>query len=751
MLQRASPYSSELLSHATASCAKLSCDSLISPPTAFILTLICHLLRIRTCTSQATASALSFQSLNLFDFILVHLINTTPLLTSITNTTEASDTMSFIRNVLSGWGINSQKRSAPEPAGQEPRSKRVHLELNDNSQVFDPSYQTAPLNQNHGANDFQPHSNFNFTDNFHAANDGTPLNFQAENFDFTDGTAPINFEAQSHFDFTNDSQTTTNGPSFHPSRQLVPVVSRSEASNFLAQPGFNFSNNPYAAPVNTVANTEVFQDAQESTSAGAEFAASHDDFHAPQDFGAHQQCPHEVADEFITAEDQDGNPLYQEWEAPQGAYEPAEQDPDLYTDEELNDLLGNTDQQQSNVAVADQQMGTGMAEGNVQEWDEFNSAAQQHNEAEAEDQQMDAEVSEDKVQEWDELGSSPSHSEADGEESDDNQMEDPVDLTKVTHQYDPMPQQMEYEQYGSPQQQHRFHQNAMTQEQFLNGGAFPQVHEGNQQDAIQIEDDGEFQGHASAQTTDQDKSEGNEQSAEDDDDAHSDLFASTFGNKAAAQSVIDISDDDDDEEGRVEGEANATARQTRRLSTPPLPIPEAPSIHAPKPAPPAKKERNRLRPGANIYNDVTKLLKVAYKRHEQAFTHLSKIPNHSLPAYPWPSRRYWIAVQLENKTPDKVRSEKDYIWMKGNRFTTVRTVRETYLTTTFSAAEGLEIWLAGGEAVELEDVMEELDYFGDRFVVFRAVRVEVMRAKGVVKAESLVKGIADPVVEIAID
>lgn len=662
--------------------------------------------------------------------------------------------MSFIRNVLSGWGINSQKRSAPEPTDQEPQNKRVHLELNDDSQVFDPSYQTAPLNQNHGADSFQPHSdfNFNFTDKFHAANDGTPLNFQAQqNLDFTDGTAPINFEAQQHFDFANDPQTTTNGPSFNLSRQLVPVVSRSEATNFLAQPNFNFSNNPYATPTNTVADTEIFQNAQENMPASADFAASQDGFRVAQSFGAQQQYPQKVADEFITAEDQDGNPLYQEWEAPQGAYEPAEQDLDLYTDEELSDLLGNTGQQQSNVAVADQQIGTGMAEGNVQEWDEFNSAAQQHNDAEAEDQQMDAEASEDKVQEWDELGSSPSHSEADEEESDDNQMEDPVDLTNVTHQYDPMPQQMEYEQYGSPQQQ-RFPQDAMTQEQFLNGGALPHVHEGNQQDAMQIEDDGEFQGHASAQNTDQDKSEGNEQSAgDDDDDAHSDLFASTFGNKAAAQSVIDISDDEDEGEGQGGVDDNTPSRQARRLSTPPLPIPEAPSIHAPKPAPPAKKERNRLRPGANIYNDVTKLLKVAYKRHEQAFTHLSKIPNHSLPAYPWPSRRYWIAVQLENKTPDKVRSEKDYIWMKGNRFTTVRTVRETYLTTTFSAAEGLEIWLAGGEAVELEDVMEELDYFGDRFVVFRAVRVEVMRAKGVVKAESLVKGIADPPVEIAID
>lgn len=674
--------------------------------------------------------------------------NTALLLTHINNTTEASDTMSFIRNALSGLGFNTQKRSAPDPTGQEPQNKRVHLELDNNGQVLHPSHQTVPLNQTPEVGNFEPQSNFNFTDNFHAANDGTPVNFAAQqNLGFTDGTAPINFEAQPHFDYTNDPHTTTNGPSFNPSRQLVPVISRSEAANFLAQPSFNFSNNPSAAPTNTVADTEIFQDAQENVSTGAGLAASHDGFRVPQGFGAQQQYSQGAADGFLTAEDQDGNPLYQDWEAPQGAYGQAGQDPDLFTDEELNGIFDNTDQQQSNAPVADQQMGTGMAKGKVQEWDEFNSTDQQHNGAELADQQADADMSEDKVQEWDELGSSPSHSEADEEEPDDDQMEDPVDLTNVAHQYDPQPQQMEYEQYGS-QQQH-FYQSDMAQEQFLNGGGFSQAHGSNQQDAIQIEDDGEYQGHASVQNTDEDKSEGNEQSAEDDDDAHSDLFASTFGNKAAAQNVIDISDDEDAEEGQDQGEANTTSLQTRRLSTPPLPLPEAPSVHAPKPAaPPAKKEKHRLRPGPNIDNGITNLLRNAHKFHEKAFSYLSRIPNHSLPAYPWPSRRYWIAVLLETKFPNQMRSERDFIWMKGNRYTTVRTVRETYLTTAFSAAEGLEIRLGGGEGVDLEDVMEELDYFGDRFVVFRAVRMDEPGRKVAPAVESLVPGIADDAVEI---
>jgi len=109
------------------------------------------------------------------------------------------------------------------------------------------------------------------------------------------------------------------------------------------------------------------------------------------------------------------------------------------------------------------------------------------------------------------------------------------------------------------------------------------------------------------------------------------------------------------------------------------------------------------------------------------------------------SHRYWIGVLRLGKKPKDAREEKHFVWMRGNRLSTVQTVWNEYQTTTFD--EGFQLML-GYEEVEFKDRVEELDYFNDKFVCFRAVAENSKEAKGREISEGIIP--EEPVV-IVID
>lgn len=96
------------------------------------------------------------------------------------------------------------------------------------------------------------------------------------------------------------------------------------------------------------------------------------------------------------------------------------------------------------------------------------------------------------------------------------------------------------------------------------------------------------------------------------------------------------------------------------------------------------------------------------------------------------SRRYWIAVLIGGKTSAKTTlSAKDFVWMKGNRFSTVATILESYAVATMTDPDSL-VLLLGNESLVRKDQVQEMDYFNDRLVVFRAIKISgnELEAKG---------------------
>lgn len=149
--------------------------------------------------------------------------------------------------------------------------------------------------------------------------------------------------------------------------------------------------------------------------------------------------------------------------------------------------------------------------------------------------------------------------------------------------------------------------------------------------------------------------------------------------------------------------------------------------------------------------DIVRDLSLPLIHHEKFHTLtrnlISRLPNHE--NYNW-TRRYWIAVLIQGKKSRKRSnlSESDFVWMKGNRFSTVSTVFHSYALAVMANPEDLALIL-GSEKVEMEDQMQELDYFSDRLVVFRAVKVQgnAREAEG----RSLVKGVVPEEAIISLD
>jgi hypothetical protein len=160
----------------------------------------------------------------------------------------------------------------------------------------------------------------------------------------------------------------------------------------------------------------------------------------------------------------------------------------------------------------------------------------------------------------------------------------------------------------------------------------------------------------------------------------------------------------------------------RHTSTPPA------TTNTSRPAPPPRRRPDVCR---DIATDLVRHEKV----HHRVQLLIPRLPNYE--NFDW-TRRYWIAVLIEGKKIRNTTTEKDFVWMKGNRVTTVATVFHSYALAVMADPEDLALVL-GSEGVEMTDQMEELDYFNDRLVVFRAVRVEGNEEEA--EGRSLVPGV----------
>ncbi|KAK5168989.1 uncharacterized protein LTR77_006298 [Saxophila tyrrhenica] len=224
------------------------------------------------------------------------------------------------------------------------------------------------------------------------------------------------------------------------------------------------------------------------------------------------------------------------------------------------------------------------------------------------------------------------------------------------------------------------------------------------------------------------------------DDTEADLFSSTFGKKASE----DVDSEDEDEDEEEDAEQTEAIKKTKGSSPPPAcrntkhiksrtidltsepttnfdPAdhhpscpPSAPRIPTPTCPPPP------TIPPIDPTKHLSPHLQHTLKFHSRAL--------HHLPRLPLPAHRYWIGVLNPTENPaKKFTSEKQFVWMRGNRKTTVETVWHVYAQAT--AEEEFVLLVGGGTERPLPGVrMEEVDYCsreeGGKVVVFRAVLKE---------------------------
>ena len=229
-----------------------------------------------------------------------------------------------------------------------------------------------------------------------------------------------------------------------------------------------------------------------------------------------------------------------------------------------------------------------------------------------------------------------------------------------------------------------------------------------------------------------------------------DRFGSTFGPEGGDDSMSEDDGygdedteaemnkyDEDSEDGSqsangefVESEHAKGCTQTRGESTPPD-SQVGPPLQSSGPRAPD--------PAKDINSDLQKFK----KWHDRAIE--------LIPRLPLAEHRYWIGVLNVGVKAMNIKHEKDFTWMKGNRLTTVETVWHMYQQTT--AIEKF-VLLLGYERVEFRDKVEELDYFNNKKIMFRAVEADHQDAKGhelggcVVSKEVVPKTISTEVIVI---
>ncbi|KAK4498106.1 hypothetical protein PRZ48_010762 [Zasmidium cellare] len=240
---------------------------------------------------------------------------------------------------------------------------------------------------------------------------------------------------------------------------------------------------------------------------------------------------------------------------------------------------------------------------------------------------------------------------------------------------------------------------------------------------------------------------------EDDDDTKSTAAADDLFTQAFVKGKTQKPDDEDShDEHASDTDSHAKGCNTtyRRPSTPPVPTPDLTITGAvtkkstpPKPDGPDKKEDGRIRLGPDIDRDLSVSLRMHFRFHDRVY---NLVPRLNAPDFEW-SRRYWIAVLTHTKQAKNATNEKDFVWMKGNRLSTGKTILHKYAETTMVDVEATVLML-GHERLGERDTMEECDFFGDRLVVLRAVEVEEGDGVGKLRERSLVEGLVKEVPEV---
>ncbi|GAB1740139.1 hypothetical protein NU219Hw_g5056t1 [Hortaea werneckii] len=217
-----------------------------------------------------------------------------------------------------------------------------------------------------------------------------------------------------------------------------------------------------------------------------------------------------------------------------------------------------------------------------------------------------------------------------------------------------------------------------------------------------------------------------------------DLFTTTFG----AGDNEHASDDDGDDDGVNHAKSllktnklkDATkddhedgCNHNRGVSTPPE-SPSTKSKKAPASASNARQETNNkhlssppvIEREPRPDKDEWRPRKLHRKLHERAKA--------CKPQLKLAEHRYLIAVASPERDASRCKDEKHFVWMKGNRMTTVETVWHEYRTA--ALIENFVLLLGNIERVSFTDQVQDLDYFNDRLILFRAVDPRDPEAEG---------------------
>ncbi|KAK3724533.1 hypothetical protein LTR37_001157 [Vermiconidia calcicola] len=254
---------------------------------------------------------------------------------------------------------------------------------------------------------------------------------------------------------------------------------------------------------------------------------------------------------------------------------------------------------------------------------------------------------------------------------------------------------------------------------------------------------------------DQDVAEGEDGGTEvyGDEEEEQDLFGKTFGSSSASAGMDEDGDEDEDEEedeahgGQTKQQPNVVNKQPtsrRRTKLEGFDKSEhargCTNTHTPSTPRDSPRAISPALLGPDPIKDLSPNLKRLKYFHARAIE--------LIPRLPLAAHRYWIGVLNLDVNPKTFSKEEHFTWMKGNRFTTIETVWHMYQQTTVSENFSL---LCGFEKVEMKVRMEELEYFGDKKVMLRAVHDSSAEAEGRELCEGVVpkeKVVATEVIEI---
>lgn len=224
------------------------------------------------------------------------------------------------------------------------------------------------------------------------------------------------------------------------------------------------------------------------------------------------------------------------------------------------------------------------------------------------------------------------------------------------------------------------------------------------------------------------KEEDNNEETDGDDAEHEvqaktdpDLFASAFGNNADSEEddeVVEVSSikatpTEKTAARNLDFDRSEHTKGCKETTRGPATPPDLPQFSGPAPIDPKL--------------DRTKSLKVQERFHKRA--------KQLIPRLPLAEHRYWIGVLHMDVKAKSASQEKHFLWMKGNKFTTVGTVWHMYQQS--AAADGF-VLLLGLERVDFKDQAQELDHFNDKKIMFRAVSEKSPEAKGRQVTEGLI-------------